>query len=214
MTTEPEPPADFATPEDIINAWRPLSTGEVTRAEYWIEVAARRIRRRWRDVDERIGLPPEDPRYVDPLDVRDIVVALLAALLSAVAVALAARGFAADHLDASAMLRVLGQSQRAIAGAYTTEFALIGLFASALGVALGYLVHNVFVLLLAMPLNTLRVFPSPTSSVRRSSLVEPSTASQLTICAMRRSILVKSSMVMAGASSSPPGATVSVAACD
>ncbi len=77
------------------------------------------------------------------------LVALLAALLSAVAVALAARGFAADHLDASAMLRVLGQSQRTIAGAYTTEFALIGLFASALGVAIGYLVHNVFVLLLA-----------------------------------------------------------------
>jgi len=77
------------------------------------------------------------------------LVALLAALLSAVAVALAARGFAADHLDASAMLRVLGQSQRTIAGAYTTEFALIGLVASALGVSLGYLVHNVFVLLLA-----------------------------------------------------------------
>lgn len=77
------------------------------------------------------------------------LVALLAALLSAVAVALAARGFAADHLDASAMLRVLGQSQRTIAGAYTTEFALIGVFASALGVALGYLVHNVFVMLLA-----------------------------------------------------------------
>ena len=64
-------------------------------------------------------------------------------------VALAARGFAADHLDASAMLRVLGQSQRTIAGAYTTEFALIGVFASALGVAVGYLVHNVFVLLLS-----------------------------------------------------------------
>lgn len=77
------------------------------------------------------------------------LVALLAALLSAVAVALAARGFAADHLDASAMLRVLGQSQRTIAGAYTTEFALIGVFASALGVAVGYLVHNVFVMLLA-----------------------------------------------------------------
>lgn len=77
------------------------------------------------------------------------LVALLAALPSAVAVALAARGFAADHLDASAMLRVLGQSQRTIAGAYTTEFALIGIFASALGVAVGYLVHNVFVLLLS-----------------------------------------------------------------
>ena len=77
------------------------------------------------------------------------LVALLAALLSAVAVALAARGFAASHLDASAMLRVLGQSQRTIALSYTTEFALVGLFASALGVALGYAVHYVFVLLLA-----------------------------------------------------------------
>lgn len=77
------------------------------------------------------------------------LVALLAALLSAVAVALAARGFANDHLDASAMLRVLGQSQRRIAGAYTFEFALVGLFSSALGVAIGYGVHHVFVQLLA-----------------------------------------------------------------
>jgi putative ABC transport system permease protein len=77
------------------------------------------------------------------------LVALLAALLSAVAVALAARGFAASHLDASALLRVLGQSQRTIALSYTFEFVLVGLFASALGVALGFAVHYGFVLLLA-----------------------------------------------------------------
>ncbi|WCM94284.1 ABC transporter permease [Acidovorax sp. NCPPB 2350] len=77
------------------------------------------------------------------------LVALLAALLSAVAVALAARGFANDHLDAAALLRVLGQSQRGIAGGYVVEFTLVGLFASAVGVALGYAVHHVFVLLLA-----------------------------------------------------------------
>ncbi len=77
------------------------------------------------------------------------LVALLAALLSAVAVVLAARGFAASHLDASALLRVLGQSQRTIALSYTFEFVLVGLFASALGVALGFAVHYVFVLLLA-----------------------------------------------------------------
>ena len=77
------------------------------------------------------------------------LVALLAALLSAVAVALAARGFAASHLDASALLRVLGQSQRNIALSYTFEFVLVGLFASLLGVALGFAVHYVFVLLLA-----------------------------------------------------------------
>jgi putative ABC transport system permease protein len=77
------------------------------------------------------------------------LVALLAALLSAVAVALAARGFAASHLDASAMLRVLGQSQRTIAWSYAIEFILVGLAASLLGVVLGYAVHYVFVLLLA-----------------------------------------------------------------
>ncbi|WP_027995183.1 ABC transporter permease [Simplicispira psychrophila] len=77
------------------------------------------------------------------------LVALLAALLSAVAVALAARGFAASHLDASALLRVLGQSQRTIAWSYTFEFVLVGLCASVLGVALGFAVHYVFVLLLA-----------------------------------------------------------------
>ncbi|RYX88656.1 MAG: FtsX-like permease family protein [Comamonadaceae bacterium] len=88
------------------------------------------------------------------------LVALLAALLSAVAVALAARGFAASHLDASAMLRVLGQSQRTIAGSYAFEFALIGLFASALGVAIGFGVHWVFVWLLAGVVET--ALPMPT----------------------------------------------------
>jgi putative ABC transport system permease protein len=77
------------------------------------------------------------------------LVALLAALLSAVAVALAARGFAAGHLDDCAMLRVLGLSQRSIAGAYSFEFVLAGLLASVIGVALGFWVHHGFVALLA-----------------------------------------------------------------
>ena len=77
------------------------------------------------------------------------LVALLAALLSAVAVAIVARGFAARHLDDCAMLRVLGQPQRTIALAYAFEFVLAGLAASALGIALGFAVHYVFVLLLA-----------------------------------------------------------------
>ncbi|OJX35520.1 MAG: ABC transporter permease [Burkholderiales bacterium 68-12] len=77
------------------------------------------------------------------------LVALLAALLAAVAVALAARGFAAGHLDAAAMLRVLGLGQRAIALSYALEFLLVGLAASAAGVLLGWGVHYVFVALLA-----------------------------------------------------------------
>ncbi len=88
------------------------------------------------------------------------LVALLAALLSAVAVALAARGFANDHLDAAALLRVLGQSQRSIALAYVVEFALVGLAASAFGVLLGFGVHYLFVLLLAGLVETALPAPS------------------------------------------------------
>ncbi len=77
------------------------------------------------------------------------LVALLAALLSAVAVGIAARDFASRHLDDCAMLRVLGQAQRSIALQYLIEFGLVGLLASLGGVALGFAVHHVFVWLLA-----------------------------------------------------------------
>ena len=77
------------------------------------------------------------------------LVALLAALLSAVAVALAARAFAARHLDDCAMLRVLGLSQRTIAASYAFEFTMVGIVASAVGVGIGFGVHYVFVVLLA-----------------------------------------------------------------
>ncbi len=92
---------------------------------------------------------PEMSQTMDRAEKFLNLVALLAALLSAVAVALGARGFAASHLDDCAMLRVLGLSQRTIALGYTFEFALIGLMASALGVAIGFAVHYGFVLLLA-----------------------------------------------------------------
>ena len=77
------------------------------------------------------------------------LVALLAALLCAVAVALAARTFASKHLDACALLRVLGQSQKTLSVAYAFEFITAGMVASLLGVFLGYGVHHAFVWLLA-----------------------------------------------------------------
>ena len=77
------------------------------------------------------------------------LVALLSALLAAVAVGIASRDFASRHLDACAMLRVLGLSQRRIALQYLIEFGAVGLIASVAGVLLGYAVHYVFVALLA-----------------------------------------------------------------
>jgi putative ABC transport system permease protein len=88
------------------------------------------------------------------------LVAMLSALLAAVAVALAARDFAARHLDACAMLRVLGQPQRRIAWAYGLEFLLAGLTASLVGVLLGLALHQVFVSLLAGLINVALPAPS------------------------------------------------------
>lgn len=89
------------------------------------------------------------------------LVALLAALLAAVAVGIAARDFAARHLDDCAMLRVLGLSQRRIAGAYTLEFAAVGLLASGAGVLLGFAVHYVFVWLLGNLVEATLPWPGP-----------------------------------------------------
>ena len=100
-------------------------------------------------VESLQGGRPEMSQTLDRAEKFLSLVALLAALLSAVAVALAARAFAASHLDDCAMLRVLGLRQRTIAAAYAFEFALVGVFASGLGVLLGYAVHYLFVLLLA-----------------------------------------------------------------
>jgi putative ABC transport system permease protein len=92
---------------------------------------------------------PEMQQTLDRAEKFLNLVALLSALLAAVAVGIAARDFASRHLDDCAMLRVLGLSQRRIAGAYSLEFAVVGLFASALGVAIGFCVHYVFVWLLS-----------------------------------------------------------------
>ncbi|MBH1986286.1 MAG: FtsX-like permease family protein [Burkholderiales bacterium] len=77
------------------------------------------------------------------------LVALLAALLSAVAVALVARDFAQRRLDDCALMRVLGVPQRTMAWAYGLQFLMVGLLASLLGLLLGWAFHLVFVHLLA-----------------------------------------------------------------
>jgi putative ABC transport system permease protein len=95
------------------------------------------------------GGRPEMSQTLDRAEKFLNLVALLAALLSAVAVGLAARAFANQHLDDCAMLRVLGLSQATIARSHALEFLLVGLAGGLLGVALGWSVHHVFVLLLA-----------------------------------------------------------------
>lgn len=121
----------------------------VTTFVAWTEEEIKKPEVRGLRVESLEGGRPELGQTIERAEKFLNLVALLAALLSAVAVALAARGFAANHLDDCAMLRVLGLSQRTIASSYAVEFALIGLLASGLGVAFGYAVHYGFVLLLA-----------------------------------------------------------------
>lgn len=65
------------------------------------------------------------------------------AMLGVIAVAMAARRFMLRHLDTCAMLPCLGMTQNQVAVMYLSEFAMIGLLGSALGVASGFAAHFV-----------------------------------------------------------------------
>jgi len=120
----------------------------VRRFVQWAQAHIEREHLRGMRVESLESGRPEMEQTLDRAEKFLELVALLAALLSAVAVGIASRDFAERHLDDCAMLRVLGQSQRSIATQYLIEFALLGVLASVAGVALGYAVHYVFVWLL------------------------------------------------------------------
>ncbi len=89
------------------------------------------------------------------------LVALLTAMLAALAVALAARRFTERHLDATAVLRCLGVTQRTLLLSHLSEFGIVGLAGSAVGAVVGYATHFVFVALLGAYLQTGLPQPSP-----------------------------------------------------
>lgn len=171
ITSEPDRGAGFMSfaPRVMINAqdldatglvqpasritWRLAVAGAdaqaVARYEAWAKEQVGDHGRGGRRVESLESGSPEMRRTLERGEKFLSLVALLAALLSAVAVALAARAFAQRHLDAAAMLRVLGLPQATIAWAYVLEFAVVGLCASLLGVALGWGVHHGFVWLLS-----------------------------------------------------------------
>jgi putative ABC transport system permease protein len=137
-----------AAPSDSL---RTRGAGEEAVREF-VQHAEERIKTvplRGTRVDSFAGGRPEMRQTLDRAERFLNLVALLSALLAAVAVGIAARDFAQRHLDDCAMLRVLGLAQWRIAGAYALEFGLVGVVASAVGVAIGFAVHFVFVLLLA-----------------------------------------------------------------
>jgi putative ABC transport system permease protein len=88
------------------------------------------------------------------------LVALLSALLAAVAIAMAAHRYTRRHLDACAVMRCLGVSQRTLRGLFTLEFLMVGLAGSVAGVALGFAGHAALLMWLGKLIEV--ELPSPT----------------------------------------------------
>ncbi len=80
--------------------------------------------------------------------------ALLTVVLAAVAIALASRRYLQRHLDPCAVMRCLGATQGFLLRVFVSQFALIGLFSTAIGCVLGYLGHFVLYAWLAQLLAT------------------------------------------------------------
>lgn len=91
-----------------------------------------------------------------------MLVALLTVMIAAVAIALATRRYQLRHHDGVAIMRCLGASRRQLQGALLTEFVAFGVLASALGVALGYGVHQVLVAFVGVLFDT----PLPAASFK------------------------------------------------
>ncbi|QCU72742.1 FtsX-like permease family protein [Luteimonas yindakuii] len=64
--------------------------------------------------------------------------ALVSVVLAAVAVAMAARRHSERHLSGAAVMRCLGASQRTLVGIHVGELVLLGVLASAIGIALAF----------------------------------------------------------------------------
>ncbi|ARP86079.1 ABC transporter permease [Bordetella genomosp. 9] len=84
---------------------------------------------------------PEIRRMLDRAQRFLSLVALLAVLISAVAVALAATRFMVRHRDGIAIMRCLGATQAQIARMLAAEFLMVGLIASLVGGMFGYMAH-------------------------------------------------------------------------
>lgn len=77
-------------------------------------------------------------------------------LISGVAIAMTARRYTERHYDMTAMLKCLGARERDVLWIYASQFLIVGLVASSLGCALGYLAqHGVIQLLRSLLPHTL-----------------------------------------------------------
>jgi putative ABC transport system permease protein len=123
----------IAGPEKALAEWRDWASGKLARGQRLedIENARPEIRTALDKAQRFLGLAT-----------------LLTVILSAIAVALAARRYMQRHLDACAVLRCLGTTQGRLLRLHALSFLIMALAAALLGVLFGFAAH--FVLVSAM----------------------------------------------------------------
>jgi putative ABC transport system permease protein len=154
LTLEPERGANFfnIAPRLFMNVADVPATGLVqtgSRVWYYLYAAGPRERvdaleawarprlERGQRVDNLESGRPEVRAAIERAQRFLGLTALLAAILAGVAVSLGTRRFVERHLDGCAVMRCLGATQRRLLALYGTEFAILGILASAAGCLVG-----------------------------------------------------------------------------
>lgn len=155
LTNEPDRGGDFfnLAPRLLMNQSDLPATGLIqpgSRVSYRLLIAGKssalEVYRSWLEQHlERgqriLGVRDARPEIRNVLDKAERylgLAVLLAAMLAAVAILLSARHFLRRHLDACALLRCFGASQRSIVALYALQIAVLGVLAALAGIALGY----------------------------------------------------------------------------
>ncbi len=121
--------------------YRLIVAGEPSAVEQFVASARRGLGRGQR-LETAADARPEIRSALDRAGRFLGLAALISVVLAAIAVAMAARRHSARHLAGSAVMRCLGASQRTLVGIHVGELALLGVFASAVGVLLALLLQS------------------------------------------------------------------------
>lgn len=117
--------------------YRLLVAGENKALESYREWLSQHLERGQRVLSVR-DARPEIRNVLDKAERYLGLAVLLAAMLAAVAILLSARHFLRRHLDACALLRCFGASQRDIVAIYAWQLAALGILGALAGVFVGY----------------------------------------------------------------------------
>jgi putative ABC transport system permease protein len=141
MRLEDLPATGLVQPGSRIN-YQLLAAGEREGIRLFEQWARARLSRGER-IDSLENARPEVRAGLDRAQSFLGLTAMLAVVLSAVAIALGTRRYTQRHLDGYAVMRCMGASQSQLFALFAWEFLLLALGASLAGCALGFLVQNI-----------------------------------------------------------------------